>query len=34
MSTEYIREVNIREGKVYLTSKSSNDDIPYHAWCC
>lgn len=34
MSTEYIREVNIREGKVYLTSKSSNDDFPYHAWCC
>lgn len=34
MSTEYIREVNIREGKVYLTSKSSNDDIPYHTWFC
>lgn len=34
MSTEYIREVNIRQGKVYLTSKSSNDDIPYHAWHC
>lgn len=31
---EYIREVNVREGKVYLTSKSSNVDIRYHTWCC
>lgn len=29
-----IREVNIQEGKVYLTSKSSNVDICYHTWCC
>lgn len=34
MSTEYIREVNIQQGKVYLTSKSSNDDLPYHSWLC
>ena len=29
MSTEYIRAVSIRRGRVYLTSKSSNDDVPY-----
>ena len=29
MSTEYIRSVSIRRG-----SKSSNDDVPYHAWHC
>ena len=34
MSTEYIRAVSIRRGQVYLTSKSSNDDVPYHAWHC
>ena len=34
MSTEYIRAVSIRRGHVYLTSKSSNDDVPYHAWHC
>ena len=34
MSTEYIRAVSIRQGWVYLTSKSSNDDVPYHAWYC
>lgn len=34
MSTEYIRAVSIRQGWVYLTSKSSNDDVPYHAWHC
>ena len=34
MSTEYIRAVSIRRGQVYLTSKSSNDDAPYHAWHC
>ena len=34
MSTEYIRAVSIRWGRVYLTSKSSNDDVPYHAWHC
>ena len=34
MSTEYIRAVSIRRGQVYLTSKSSNDDVPYHAWYC
>ena len=34
MSTEYIRAVSIRRGQVYLTSKSSNDDVPYHAWPC
>ena len=34
MSTEYIRAVSIRRGHVYLTSTSSNDDVPYHAWHC
>ncbi len=34
MSTEYIQAVSIRQGKVYLTSKSNNDDIPYHTWHC
>ena len=34
MSTEYIQAVSIRQGRVYLTSKSSNDDVPYHAWHC
>ena len=34
MSTEYIQAVSIRQGRVYLTSKSSNDDVPYHAWYC
>lgn len=34
MSTEYIRAVSIRKGQVFLTSKSNNDDIPYHAWHC
>lgn len=34
MSTEYIQAVSIREGQVYLTSKSNNDDLPYHTWHC
>ena len=34
MSTEYIQAVSIRQGRVYLTSKGSNDDVPYHAWHC
>ena len=34
MSTEYIQAVSIREGQVYLTSKSNNDDLHYHTWHC
>ena len=34
MSTEYIQAVSIRQDQVYLTSKSNNDDLPYHTWHC
>lgn len=32
MSTEYIKEIIVREEGVFLHSKSSNDDLPYRTW--
>jgi hypothetical protein len=34
MSAEYIRQIAVKKDGVYLTSKSSNDDRPYHEWRC
>lgn len=34
MSTEFIRSVTILKNDIYLTSKSNNDDLPYHSWLC
>ena len=34
MSTEWIQRVSVRQDGVYLFSKSSNDNRPYHSWKC
>ena len=32
MSTELINRITVKKGGVYLSSHSSNDTEPFHAW--
>lgn len=34
MSTELINRITVKKDGVYLSSHSSNDNIPFHSWRC
>ncbi len=34
MSTELINRITVKKDGVYLSSHSSNDTAPFHAWRC